>query len=82
MWSAKINASTAKCEAPDEVDPVVTLSGIGLATAGRFLVEGALVVVCGLRRRRLRKPERSSRTSARERVLVLAADAGLTHQDK
>jgi hypothetical protein len=25
MWSAKINASTAKYEAPDEVDPVVTL---------------------------------------------------------
>ena len=23
MWSAKINASTAKYEAPDEVDPVV-----------------------------------------------------------
>ena len=25
MWSAKINASTAKYEVPDEVDPVVTL---------------------------------------------------------
>ena len=28
MWSAKINASTAKYEAPDEVDPVVTLRRI------------------------------------------------------
>jgi len=27
MWRAKINASTAKYEAPDEVDPVVTLGG-------------------------------------------------------
>ncbi len=26
MWRAKINASTAKYEAPDEVDPVVTLA--------------------------------------------------------
>ena len=24
MWSAKINASTAKYEVPDEVDPVVS----------------------------------------------------------
>jgi hypothetical protein len=29
MWSAKINASTAKYEAPDEVDPVVTLVATG-----------------------------------------------------
>ena len=30
MWSAKINASTAKYEAPDEVDPVVTLNSKSL----------------------------------------------------
>src|SRR5271157_3303052 len=30
MWSAKINASTAKYEAPDEVDPVVTLHQVHL----------------------------------------------------
>src|SRR5271157_2621672 len=32
MWSAKINASTAKYEAPDEVDPVVTLYSFSVRT--------------------------------------------------
>ena len=39
MWSAKINASTAKYEAPDEVDPVVTLVSFerdGTCRAGRY----------------------------------------------
>ena len=40
MWSAKINASTAKYEAPDEVDPVVTLKSTNRPTeeSARHLV--------------------------------------------
>src|SRR5271167_4976989 len=41
MWSAKINASTAKYEAPDEVDPVVTLHGFPLEGDVEFTDLGA-----------------------------------------
>ena len=40
MWRAKINASTAKYEAPDEVDPVVTLAGYRLVGADADVGEG------------------------------------------
>lgn len=50
-------------------------SGIGLATAGRFLVEGALVVVCGRSQKTVAEARAILEDVGRERVLALAADA-------
>jgi NAD(P)-dependent dehydrogenase (short-subunit alcohol dehydrogenase family) len=50
-------------------------SGSGLATAGRFLVEGALVVVCGRSQKTVAEARAILEDVGRERVLVLAADA-------
>jgi NAD(P)-dependent dehydrogenase (short-subunit alcohol dehydrogenase family) len=50
-------------------------SGIGLATAGRFLVEGALVVVCGHSQKTVAEARAILEDVGRERILALAADA-------
>ena len=50
-------------------------SGIGLATAGRFLEEGALVVVCGRSQKTVAEARAILEDVGRERVLALAADA-------
>jgi NAD(P)-dependent dehydrogenase (short-subunit alcohol dehydrogenase family) len=50
-------------------------SGIGLATAGRFLVEGALVVVCGRSQKTVAEARAILEDVGRERVRALAADA-------
>ena len=54
MWSAKINASTAKYEAPDEVDPVVTLNCTSLKRVSAGLSSGLALgrlIQCSLSRR-------------------------------
>src|SRR5271166_725175 len=50
-------------------------SGIGLTTVGRFLVEGALVVVCGRSEKTVAEARAILEDVGRERVLALAADA-------
>ena len=50
-------------------------SGIGLATARRFLAEGALVAVCGRSRKTAAEARAILEEVGRERALALAADA-------
>ncbi len=50
-------------------------SGIGLATARRFLAEGALVAVCGRTEKTVEKVGAHLEEVGRERALALAADA-------
>ncbi len=50
-------------------------SGIGLATARRFLAEGALVAVCGRSQKTAAEARAILEEVGRERALALAADA-------
>ena len=50
-------------------------SGIGLATARRFLAAGALVAVCGRSRKTAAEARAILEEVGRERALALAADA-------